>query len=223
MKKSKSKTPKIIVPDGTETTDATSPSTKREEAQAAPHDARAEAGTHKAGKESADALREKVEQLTEHLARAKADYRNLQRRTANETASAVRYANAELMKSLLTVLDDFERALSAAEADADPKALMEGVRLVYANLKRALEDAGLQRIDALHRPFDPTQHEALMQQPTSEHPPNTVIEEVTKGYRLHERVLRPAKVIVSRPPDASPPNGNGRKHSPPEEAAEVQE
>lgn len=143
-------------------------------------------------------LQARVDKLEESLLRAKADFQNLQRRAAAEQIDAVRYANAELMKSLVKVVDDFERSLAAASKPENLPAVVEGVRLVYENLSKALSDHGLEPIEALHRPFDPQYHEALLHQPSVEHPPGTVIEQIAKGYRLRDRVVRPAKVIVSK-------------------------
>ncbi len=153
-------------------------------------------------------LQARVEKLEDSLLRAKADYQNLRRRSAIERADAIRYANAELMKSLLGVIDDFERSLAAtsrARKEADNlQAVVDGVRLVRQNLILALRAGGLQAVDALHEPFDPGIHEAISQRPSTDFPPGTVVEEVTKGYRLHDRVLRPTKVIVSKRPDTGP-------------------
>jgi molecular chaperone GrpE len=148
--------------------------------------------------DSLSALQAKVDKLEESLLRAKADFQNLQRRAAAEQTDAVRYGNAELMKSLVKVADDFERSLEAAAKPENLPAVVEGVRLVYENLRKALSDHGLEPIEALHRPFDPKFHEALLQQPSDEHPPGTVIEQIAKGYRLRDRVVRPAKVVVSK-------------------------
>lgn len=142
--------------------------------------------------------RERVQSLEEKLLRAKADFQNLQKRSANERNESVRYANAELMRSLLGVLDDFERSLSAANKVEPADSVIEGVQLVYENLRKALREHGLEPIVALHEPFDPAFHQALMQKPSAEYPPGTVLEEVAKGYRLRDRVIRPAKVIVSK-------------------------
>lgn len=146
-------------------------------------------------------LRERVESLEDSLLRAKADYQNLQRTSARERTDACRYANTELMKSLLTALDDLERTLAAAAAaSADISSVAEGIRLVHENLMKALGHHGLEVIEAAGRPFDPSIHEALMQQPSTEQAPGTVLEEVAKGYRLGERVIRPSKVVVSKAP-----------------------
>jgi len=140
----------------------------------------------------------KVEKLEDQLLRAKADFQNLQKRAAADRLDAIRYANADLMRSFVKVLDDFDRALAAGKESKEPNPLLEGVRLVRENFVKAMAESGLETIDALHQPFDPSIHEALMQLPTSEYPPGTVVEQHAKGYRLHGRVVRPAKVIVSK-------------------------
>lgn len=151
-------------------------------------------------------LRAKVDSLEDALLRAKADYQNFQRRAAVERADAVRYANADIMRSVLGVLDDFERSLEAANSSDNLEAVVAGIKLVYDNLVQALRAHGLEKIDALHQPFDPNVHEALLQQQVADHPPGTVVEQVARGYRLHDRVLRPAKVIVAK--EANGPAGD---------------
>ncbi len=143
-------------------------------------------------------LQARVASLEETVLRAKADYQNLQRRTATERGEAVRYANAELMKSLLSVLDDFERTLAAARDCDNLASLVDGVRLVHQNLTKALGDQGLLAIEALHQPFDPTVHQAICQQSSADHPGGTVIGEVARGYRLWDRVIRPTQAIVAK-------------------------
>ncbi len=156
-------------------------------------------------------LQARVASLEDSLLRGKADYQNLQRRTTQQRNEALRYANAELMRALLSVVDDFERSIAAAEASDTPSSVAEGIRLVYDNLMKALRAHGLESIDAIDRPFDPHVHEAMMQQPSPDHPPDTVIEEVAKGYRLRERVLRPARVIVCQGVEDAPAEEAGRR------------
>ena len=148
-------------------------------------------------------LETRVAELEDSLLRAKADFQNLQRRAAVERSEAIRYGNADLMRSLLGAIDDFERSLAAAESSENYESVIEGVRLVHANLVKALNDHGLETIEALHEPFDPNIHEALMRQPSSVHEPGTVVEQIAKGYRLRDRVVRPAKVIVAAAPDTA--------------------
>lgn len=154
------------------------------------------------GEDSVAILRDKVAALEDSLLRAKADYQNLQRRNAVERSEALRYANAELMKALVVVMDDFERSLQAADDSIGLDALMDGVQLVYQNLANALKEHGLETIRAGGMPFDPEVHEALMNQPSKDAAPGTVLKEVAKGYRLRDRVIRPAKVIVAQAPQA---------------------
>jgi molecular chaperone GrpE len=166
--------------------------------------AQTDAGTKSAASPAAAELQARIESLEDALLRAKADYQNFQRRATTERLDAVRYANAELMRSLLNAMDDFDRTLAASN-DATLDAIVAGVRLVYENLQKALADNGLEIIEAKGEPFDPAIHQALMQRPSDEHAPGTVIEQVTRGYRLRDRVLRPARVVVAQAPD----NGAG--------------
>jgi molecular chaperone GrpE len=162
--------------------------------------AQADAGTESAGSPATSELQARIESLEDALLRAKADYQNFQRRATTERIDAVRYANAELMRSLLNAMDDFDRTLAASN-DATVDAIVAGVRLVYENLQKALTDNGLEIIEARGKTFDPAIHQALMQQPSDECAPGTVIEQVTRGYRLRDRVLRPARVIVAKAAD----------------------
>ncbi|UCE59969.1 MAG: nucleotide exchange factor GrpE [Phycisphaerales bacterium] len=160
-----------------------------------------EDGAGEAEEQPVDPLEElqaKVASLEDSLLRAKADYQNLQRRSTQERSEAVGFANAELMRSLVGVLDDFERSLEAAQDSDNLASVVDGVRLVYDNFLKALRLHGLESIQAAGEAFDPHIHEAMMQQPSDDHPSNTVLQEVAKGYRLRDRILRPAKVIVSK-------------------------
>ena len=152
------------------------------------------------GSEHVAELQAKVNSLEDSLLRAKAESQNIQRRAATERNEAIRFANADLMRTLIPVLEDFDRTFAAA--GADDKAILEGTRLVHANLVKALRDFGLEPIEAAGEKFDPTIHEALMHQPSDEIPPGDVIEQVTRGYRLRDRVLRPARVVVSKAPES---------------------
>jgi len=161
--------------------------------------AESESVAEQPGVASTAELQAKISALEDALLRVKADYQNLQRRSTTERIEAVRYANAELMRSLLNALDDLDRAL-AVSGDATLDATVAGVRLVYENLQKALADNGLEVIESKGEVFDPAIHQALMRQPTDGHPPGTVIEQVARGYRLRDRVLRPARVVVAAPP-----------------------
>ena len=153
---------------------------------------------------SPEALKAELEQWRDRFLRAKAELSNYQRRAEKDRADYLRYANAGLAKALLPILDDLERVIAAAaEHKNDPDVLTGGVKLMLDNFLKVFKDFGVQAIDAVGKPFDPSQHEAMMQQPSAEHAEPTVLTEAGKGYRLHDRVLRPARVIVSKP--AEPP------------------
>ena len=143
--------------------------------------------------------------------RAVAEGANLQRRLTAEKRDAIRYANSDIAKALIEVIDDLERTLEAAGDSEDVQSVVAGVRLIYDKLLKALSDHHVEPIEAEGHPFDPNKHEALMQQPAAGCAANTVLQEIQKGYTLHSRVLRPARVVVSAPCDddaATPANGS---------------
>jgi molecular chaperone GrpE len=133
------------------------------------------------------------------LKRVAADFENYRKRVARDQESLVARAHERLVKELLPVLDDLERALAAAEEHEEAK-LEEGVRLVHQELRDALKREGLAEIETNGR-FDPHIHEALLSQP-SDAEEGSVLEVVQKGYRLGDRVVRPARVVVAAPPEA---------------------
>ncbi|TML40819.1 MAG: nucleotide exchange factor GrpE [Actinobacteria bacterium] len=140
---------------------------------------------------------ERDERLND-LKRVAADFENYRKRVARDQESLVARAHERLVKELLPVLDDLERALSAAEEHEEAK-LEDGVRLVHRELADALQREGLAEIETNGR-FDPHVHEALLSQP-SEAEEGSVLEVVQKGYRLGDRVLRPARVVVAARPE----------------------
>ncbi|MBA2568342.1 MAG: nucleotide exchange factor GrpE [Actinobacteria bacterium] len=145
-----------------------------------------------------DALRAENEELIDTLQRVKADFDNYRKRAARDQESLVARAHERLVKELLPVLDDLERALGAAEQHEEAK-LEDGVRLVHRSLADALEREGLAEIETNGR-FDPHVHEALLTQP-SKAKEGSVIEVLQRGYKLGDRVLRPARVVVAGPSD----------------------
>ncbi len=132
--------------------------------------------------------------------RAQAELENYRKRAGRELQEERRYANMPLMRDLLPVLDNIDRAIGAAEQNPDSAGLLEGVKMVGQQLRTVLEKHHCMSIDSLHTPFDPNLHEAIQQLPSDEHPPNTVIDVTQSGYQLHERVVRPSQVIVSKEP-----------------------
>jgi molecular chaperone GrpE len=138
----------------------------------------------------------------EHLynwQRSAADFANFKRRTDDERATMGQFTNALLIGKLLTVLDDFDRALENVPAEAHD-AWIEGVKLTERKLRGLLESEGLTPIEAVGEPFDPNLHEAVAHEETVDHPDNSVIGEVQRGYRLHDRVIRPSLVRVANNP-----------------------
>ena len=132
----------------------------------------------------------------EQLQRSRADFVNFQKRSRSQADADRQYAIASLARDLLDGLDNLERATEALRASAAP-GIGEGLELVHKQLLATLAKHGVQPIPALGQPFDPNLHEALVQQPDVDHPEGTVVAELGKGYRLHDRVLRPTKVAVS--------------------------
>ena len=136
-------------------------------------------------------------EVDDRLLRLAADFDNYKKRAARERAEYVAFANERILKELLPILDDLERALSAAEQHEEAQ-LEEGVRLVHRSLASLLERQGVKEI-ATEGKFDPHVHEALLSQP-SDADEGSVIEVVQKGYKLGDKVLRPARVVVAAPP-----------------------
>jgi molecular chaperone GrpE len=141
----------------------------------------------------------------ERLLRATADLDNYKKRTQREREDAVKFANESLMKKLIPVLDNFEMALSAANqtpAAANAQSLQTGVAMILQQLRSALTESGLEEVDATGKAFDPNFHEAVAQQESAEVPDGHVLQQMRKGYKLRDRLIRPATVVVAKKPAA---------------------
>jgi len=139
----------------------------------------------------------------EYLALAKqtrADFENYQKRNARDLVVERRFAQTPLAGDLLSALDNLERAIAAANEDELKGPLIKGVSMVQSHLLDVLRRHGVTRMEAQGKPFDPHLHQAVMQQPSAEVPPQTVLQVLEPGYVFHDRVLRPARVIVSTTP-----------------------
>ena len=139
----------------------------------------------------------------EHLynwQRSAADFANFKRRTDDERATVGQFSNAILIGKLLGVLDDFDRALDSVPADAREDPWVEGMILVERKLRSVLEAEGVTAIESVGHQFDPNVHEAVVHEPTADHPDNQVIGELQRGYRLHDRLIRPSLVRVANNP-----------------------
>jgi molecular chaperone GrpE len=148
-----------------------------------------------------DDLRRQLEEKHDRLLRTLAEMDNMRRRSQREREDYTRYANESLILELLPVLDNFDRALTAARTAGDAGRLVEGVELIRRELLRALERHGVSVYSALGQPFDPTRHEATERVISADQPPGTVVGEIVPGYLLHGRVIRPAQVSVAAAPD----------------------
>jgi molecular chaperone GrpE len=133
--------------------------------------------------------------------RTRADFENYQKRMKRDLAEERRFAQVPLASDLLAALDNLERATAAAEQAGEKGPLVQGVAMVQTQLLDILRRHGVIPIEAKGQPFDPNHHQAVSQQPSKEHPPMTVLQVLERGYMIHDRVLRPARVIVSAAPE----------------------
>ena len=127
-----------------------------------------------------------------------ADFENYKKRAAREKEDWTKFANEDLIKSILPFIDNLERAVNHAQKIADTGVLVEGVRLTLQQLLQSLNKFGLSSFESVGKPFDPAMHEAMLVVETDKHEPNQVVEEFQKGYLLNDRLLRPATVSVSK-------------------------
>jgi molecular chaperone GrpE len=145
------------------------------------------------------AQRSELDDWKDKFLRAKAEFSNYQRRQEKERADFHQYAIADLAKALIPLLDDLDRVIETGSAPgATAESLVNGVKLLRQNLTKMLSQFHIQPIEAQGQPFDPKVHEAMLEQHAPEQPPRTVLQELSRGYRLHDRLLRPARVIVSK-------------------------
>jgi len=162
-----------------------------------------------------------AEGLKDQLLRKAAEFENYKRRSEADRLEFLRYANERLLEALLPILDDLHRSLKSGGEKKDFDSFYKGVELISSKFRKILESQGLSAFDSAGKPFDVDYHDALMQVPRDDVPPHTVVEEVDRGYRLHDRVLRHAKVIVSTPvqpqvPDNGTPDaGNSSEEEKP--------
>jgi molecular chaperone GrpE len=145
----------------------------------------------------ADAQAE-VGRLKDALLRTAADFDNFRKRTRRELDEARRSGREDLLRTLLPVFDNLERAIQSATRTSDVKAMTEGLTMVQRQFVEALGREGIVRVETVGRAFDPSLHEAIQQVETNEHQAGTVIAEVQPGYKLGERLLRAAMVVVAR-------------------------
>jgi molecular chaperone GrpE len=157
--------------------------------------------------EAAHTWRERAEQAERQrdeylglLKTARADYENAHQRNRREREQEKKYAAGPLAKDLLLAFDNLERALATAKETKESGPLAQGVALVHSQLLDALKRHGITQMEVLGQPFDPHLHQGVMQQPSAEHPPGTILQVFEHGFMIHDRVLRPASVVIATAP-----------------------
>ena len=148
-------------------------------------------------------MQSKIDDLQLRIIRIQADTENFRRRIQREQDDARKFESLRLLRDMLPGLDGLNRAISSAEQTGDMQTLLDGIKMVAQQFRDTLKAHAAEPIDAIGKQFDPNLHEALTQIPSAEHEPMTVLQVVETGYRLHDRVVRPTRVIVScAPPEA---------------------
>ena len=148
-----------------------------------------------------------IGELDNRLLRLTAEYDNFRKRSQREKTETRQFANQHLLEKQLPILDNFEMALAAAK-DADP-AIRDGVQMIYDQFLSVLNDAGVEAIEAEGAPFDPNLHEAISQQETAEVEEGTVVQQIQRGYKLNDRLVRPARVVVAKAPESVSESADG--------------
>jgi molecular chaperone GrpE len=157
-----------------------------------------------AAEEALAASQAEVQKNWDLYLRARADLENYRKRAQREKEDLSRFANENLLREILPVADNLERALKhARQGDSDSGSLLQGVEMTLGQLQRVIEKFGAIPVRSVGEPFDPARHEALGQVESAEHPPNTVVQELQRGYLLNDRLLRPAMVMVAKAPPAA--------------------
>lgn len=157
-----------------------------------------EGADENAGPETLTEAQEAMAELNERIVRLTADFDNFRKRAQREKDEARQFANQGLLEKLLPVLDNFEMALTAVKG-ADPS-VRDGVQMILDQLLGVLKESGVEPVDATGQPFDPNLHDALSQEETTEVEEGTVVQQVQRGYKLNDRLVRPARVVVAKAP-----------------------
>jgi len=152
----------------------------------------------KAVKEELRSTDKEAGEYLDYLKRLKAEFENYKRRSQKERERIVSWSKEDLIKQFLPVLDDLERAVDSSQQSKNLASLVEGMRMILAKLRGVLQRQGLQEIKAKGEEFNPHLHEALMSVDLAEYPDNLVVEEMRKGYKLNDKILRPAMVKVNK-------------------------
>ena len=159
------------------------------------HEEASETPVEEAVTASAD---EQVREAQDRLLRVQAELENFRKRSRREYEEAQKYRELDLLRDILPVLDNVLRAIEAADKAADVESLRSGFRMTAQQIEKLLESHGCTTIATDGSPFDPTVHDAILEQPVPGTPPGTIVATASRGYKLHDRVVRPAQVIVAK-------------------------
>jgi molecular chaperone GrpE len=158
-------------------------------------------GSEQAEAEDAMAgLQADLDRFRDLALRSQADFENYKKRSAREKEEAIKYANSSLLQRLVSIIDNFELGLAAAKAEGEQSPIYSGMVLVQKQLNDLLTESGLQPIEAEGKKFDPNEHEAIAHERSDQVPEGTVLRQTRRGYRFRDRLLRPAKAVVSSGP-----------------------
>jgi molecular chaperone GrpE len=181
----------------TEQSKPTDPSTPARSASSSQADLRRAEGSEP--EDPMAGLQVDLDRFRDLALRSQADFENYKKRAAREKEEAIKYANSSLLERLVTIIDNFELGLEAAKGEGERSAIYSGMTLVLKQLNDFLAENGLQPIEAEGKKFDPNVHEAIAHE-SSEFPEGTVIRQTRRGYRFKDRLLRPARVVISSGP-----------------------
>jgi len=149
--------------------------------------------------EKLEAAEQEAEAAYDRFLRVSAELENCKKRHQREISEYRKFANQALISDLLPIIDNLERAITSTEnPTAENQCIVEGVELTHKEILKVFERYGVKPVEAIGKPFDPTYHEAVSQQPSDEHLDNTILQELQKGYLLHDRLIRPVMVVVSK-------------------------
>ncbi len=162
-----------------------------------------------AADEELDRLRKELQAANDRAVRLQADFENFRKRAMRERQESQQYGGQNLVKDLVSVVDNLDRAVEHAQQSegGDLKSLLQGVELVQREFLAVLAKHNIHEIEAEGRPFDPNVHEAMAQAPSTTAPPNTIVSVFQKGYQLHDRLIRPARVVVAKAPEPGDAEG----------------
>ncbi len=151
--------------------------------------------------EGLERLQSERDHFKEQMLRTAADLENYKKKSIRERSELLKFRNEDLLRALLPVMDNLERALNHCEKDREEDPFVEGVYMIADMLKTTLDKFGVKPVEAVNQEFDPSVHEAMAKVPTPDSPPNMVLEEMEKGYMYNDRLLRPSRVVVSTKPE----------------------